>query len=167
MDADVAARRGQRLAMVGVVAAAVVAVDQVTKTWAVDHLADQTIHLIWTLRLNLAFNSGAAFGLGRGFGPYVVAAAVAVLVAFLGLVRTTLARNLLLTVALGLVLGGALGNLTDRLVRHNQGAVIDFIDLQWWPVFNVADSAVSVGAVLLVLGGRTGREPRTGRLDGA
>ena len=156
-DMAIRARRGRRLGLVGAVGAAVVAVDQATKTWAVDHLADRTIHLVWTLRLNLAFNSGAAFGVGRGYGPYVVAAAVTVLVVFLGLARTTLARNLLLTVALGLVLGGALGNLTDRLLRQNHGAVIDFIDLQWWPVFNVADAAVSAGAVLLVLGSRPGR----------
>ena len=56
--------------------------------------------------------------------------------------------------SLGLVLGGALGNLVDRAFREGSGflggAVVDFIDLQWWPVFNVADTAVSVGGVLLV-----------------
>jgi signal peptidase II len=62
-----------------------------------------------------------------------------------------------LAVALGLVLGGAVGNLADRLVRGNGGAVIDFIDFQWWPVFNLADVAISCGAVLLVL--RSLREP--------
>jgi signal peptidase II len=55
----------------------------------------------------------------------------------------------------GLVLGGALGNLTDRVFREGTGllggAVVDFVDLQWWPVFNVADAAVCVGALLLVL----------------
>jgi signal peptidase II len=58
-------------------------------------------------------------------------------------------------VAVGLVLGGALGNLVDRVLRDGSGflggAVVDFIDAQWWPVFNVADIAVSVGGVLLVL----------------
>jgi signal peptidase II len=62
---------------------------------------------------------------------------------------------------LGLVLGGALGNLADRVFRDGSGflggAVIDFIDLQWWPVFNVADIAVTVGGVLLVL--TSTREP--------
>jgi signal peptidase II len=57
--------------------------------------------------------------------------------------------------SLGLVLGGAFGNLVDRLFRDGSGflggAVIDFIDLQWWPIFNVADMAVSIGGVLLVL----------------
>ena len=53
--------------------------------------------------------------------------------------------------AMGLLLGGAVGNLADRLVRHHHGAVIDFIDLHWWPVFNVADAAITVGALLLAL----------------
>jgi signal peptidase II len=48
------------------------------------------------------------------------------------------------------VIGGALGNLADRLVRHHGGAVIDFIDPRWWPVFNIADAAVSVGVVLAI-----------------
>ena len=52
--------------------------------------------------------------------------------------------------------GGAVGNLTDRLFRHNGGAVIDFIDLRWWPVFNVADAAITCGAILLVLTGLRG-----------
>jgi signal peptidase II len=58
-------------------------------------------------------------------------------------------------VALGLVLGGALGNIVDRLLRTGDGflggAVVDFIDAQWWPVFNVADIAISCGGVLLLL----------------
>ena len=59
------------------------------------------------------------------------------------------------TIAVALVLGGALGNLADRAFRDGQGflggAVIDFIDLQWWPVFNVADAAITVGAATLAL----------------
>jgi signal peptidase II len=53
--------------------------------------------------------------------------------------------------AIALLLGGASGNLIDRLLRHNHGAVIDFIDFQWWPVFNVADVAIVVGALLLAI----------------
>ena len=62
-----------------------------------------------------------------------------------------------MAVGLGLLLGGAAGNLTDRVFRHNHGAVIDFIDAarigsrDWWPVFNVADAAIVVGVVILVL----------------
>jgi signal peptidase II len=127
----------------------VVVADQVTKTLALHALADGPIHLFWTLRLNLSFNSGAAFGLGRGLGPVLVAVAIVVLVILLGLGRAAMARPVA-AMALGLLLGGALGNLVDRVVRHHGGAVIDFIDFQWWPIFNVADMAITVGAVLLV-----------------
>jgi signal peptidase II len=54
---------------------------------------------------------------------------------------------------MGLLLGGAVGNLADRLIRDHHGAVIDFIDLQWWPVFNIADASITIGAILLVFGG--------------
>jgi signal peptidase II len=57
-------------------------------------------------------------------------------------------------VGLGLLVGGAVGNLADRLVGGHGGAVVDFIDLQWWPAFNVADAAITCGAVLLVVGQR-------------
>jgi signal peptidase II len=90
-----------------------------------------------------------------GFGSGGVIASLAIVVVF---VLMALGRNLdsrAGVVSLGLVLGGALGNLTDRAFRDGTGflggAVIDFIDLQWWPVFNVADIAVTIGGVLLVI----------------
>jgi signal peptidase II len=135
-----------------VVAALVVAVDQVTKTWALHHLSTRTIHLVWTLQLNLVFNSGVAFGVGRGSTGVLVLIAVVVLVLLAGVGRTgiTAAPQ---AIAAGLVLGGAIGNMTDRLFRHHAGAVIDFIDFQWWPVFNAADTAITCGAILLILTG--------------
>jgi signal peptidase II len=72
-----------------------------------------------------------------------------------------------MAIALGLVLGGALGNLADRLIRGHGGAVIDFIDFQWWPVFNVADMAITIGAVLLVIAGFREGEAPTGAGAGA
>ena len=83
---------------------------------------------------------------------------IAILAIAVVVVLIAIGRNLGTTigvVSLGLVLGGALGNLVDRAFRDGSGflggAVIDFIDLQWWPVFNVADMAVTIGGVLLVL----------------
>ena len=142
----------RRLALVGVTAATVVAVDQVTKAWALRTLDDRSIHLVWTLRLHLSFNSGAAFGVGRGLAPLLVVVAVVVLVVLVSLAGRT-ATTPLGGVALGLVLGGAVGNLADRVLGGHGGAVVDFIDLQWWPVFNVADAAISCGALLLVVAG--------------
>jgi signal peptidase II len=136
-----------------VVAAGVVVIDQVTKTLALHALADGPIHLFWTVRLNLSFNSGAAFGLGRGVGPIVLVLGVVMLVVLVGLGRLAADRTIA-AIALGLLIGGAVGNLTDRLFRDHGGAVIDFIDFQWWPIFNVADIAISIGAILLVLTGR-------------
>lgn len=142
----------RRLPLVAGMAAAVVALDQLTKEWALRALADGPVDLFWTLRLNLSINSGVAFGLGRGLGPVIVVLGVLVLVVIL-----VAARRAVLTtwtaVAAGLVVGGAVGNLVDRLLRDH-GGVVDFIDFQWWPIFNVADAAISVGAMLLVLRAR-------------
>ena len=143
-------RPSRRLLWGGATAATVVVIDQVSKSWALAALDDGPVHVVWTLRLDLSFNSGAAFGIGQGLAPLMVAAGVVVLTVLLGASRaagTTPAA----TFALGLVTGGAAGNLVDRLFRDHGGAVVDFIDLQWWPVFNVADAAISCGAVLLVV----------------
>ncbi len=142
--------RGRRLAIVGI-AAAVVALDQVTKTWALRH-TQVPVHVIWTLQLAVTFNSGTAFGLGQGSTAIIIGVVVVLVVVLLGLGRrASRSASWPAAVAMGLLLGGAMGNLADRLVRHHQGAVIDFIDLRWWPVFNVADASISVGAVLLAL----------------
>ncbi len=129
--------------------AAVVAVDQITKSLAVDRLSDGPVDLFWTLRLNLSFNSGLAFSQGTGMTGLITIVAVA-LVAGLVWWSFRLTRPVAV-VAAALLLGGAAGNLADRLFRAHGGAVIDFVDLQWWPIFNVADVAISAGAILLVV----------------
>ena len=136
------------------IAIAVIVVDQLTKHWAVTSLGtDREIDLFWTLRLNLAFNNGMAFGQGQGFGPFIAVIATLVIVYLLVSLRTESSR--MSTIGMGLLIGGAAGNLIDRLLRGDdgvlQGAVVDFIDFQWFPIFNVADMAVNVGAGLLIL----------------
>ncbi|HEV2070970.1 MAG TPA: signal peptidase II [Acidimicrobiales bacterium] len=134
------------------VAASVVALDQSTKWWALVALDRATsIDVIGSLRLRLVFNRGAAFGLGSRFAPLLAILAVVVVVILVregGALQGRTARF-----SMGLVLGGALGNLSDRLFRDGGGflggAVVDFIDVQWWPVFNVADTAITIGAALL------------------
>lgn len=135
------------------VAAAVVALDQLTKQWALAALDDGAIDLVWTLRLRLTFNSGASFSIGSGRGGLI---AVAGLIALVVAVRPVLRwPGRLAPVALGLVVGGAVGNLVDRIAREGDGflggRVVDFIDVQWWPVFNIADIGICLGAALLVL----------------
>ena len=156
-SADVSAARTRRtpLALVAPVAAAVIAVDQLTKSLAVDRLADGDHPVFWTLRFNLALNSGLSFGQGRGLTPYITVLGI-VLVAGL-VVWSRRLTSPAMAVAVGFLLGGACGNLADRLFRGHDGAVVDFIDFQWWPVFNVADIAVFCGAALLIVA--TLREP--------
>jgi signal peptidase II len=135
--------------LVAAVAATAVALDQLTKSLALDRLADGPVDVVWTLRWNLTFNSGLSFGQGEGLTTYITVLAVALVG---GLVwwsrRLTTAPA---AAAVGLLVGGACGNLADRLFRGHDGAVVDFIDFQWWPVFNVADIAVFCGAALLIL----------------
>ncbi len=141
----------------------VYALDQLTKWWALEALAGgRTIEIVGSLRLRLVFNTGAAFSLGSGLGPLLGLLVVGVIVALVLAGRTAPDRRTAVTV--GVVAGGAIGNLSDRLLRDGGGflggAVVDFIDLGWWPVFNVADMAVVVGGVILaVLLGRTAPTP--------
>jgi signal peptidase II len=134
-------------------AAGVVLLDQLTKHLALRELSDGPTDLVGSLRLNLTFNDGAAFSLGAGRTAWItlVAAVVAVLIIRLGL----RADRALWAVGLGVVLGGAVGNLVDRFLRAGDGFggghVVDFIDLQWWPVFNVADMSLWVGIGLLLI----------------
>lgn len=137
-----------------VIAVAVIVLDQLTKHWAVTSLGtDREIDLFWTLRLNLAFNNGMAFGQAQGFGPVIAVIATVVIVYLLVSLRTEVST--MSTIGMGLLIGGAAGNLIDRMFRGDdgflQGAVVDFIDFQWFPIFNIADSAINIGAALLIL----------------
>lgn len=137
-----------------VVAVVSVVSDQVTKAWALSHLADGHVdHVVWTLQFNLSFNSGMAFGQAQGLGPFIAVLASVVIVAFVLSIKTSDGR--LSAMAVGSIVGGAMGNLIDRLFRDEawlRGRVVDFIDFQWFPIFNVADMCINVGGVLLVLG---------------
>lgn len=130
----------------------VLALDQGTKAWAVDALADRSVSIIGTtLELRLTRNAGSAFSLVHTLTPLLAILAVVVALVLIRTIRRTDDR--VLVVALALVLGGALGNVADRLFRSPgwlRGAVVDFVHLDGWPTFNVADSAITIGAVILV-----------------
>src|SRR3989344_9013386 len=139
------------------VVAAVFVLDQLTKLAATEFLLRHgEIPLTFFLNLVLVHNTGAAFGFLSSAGGWqniffiIVAAAASVFI--LWMISRLDSKDRLLVVALMLVLGGALGNLTDRLIH---GYVIDFIDVYYatwhWPAFNVADSAITIGAVILLL----------------
>lgn len=132
------------------VAAIITILDQATKTLAVEHLAGQPVEL-GVLALRLVRNPNAAFGI-PGFPGMFLIITVVVVALVARLLATT--DRLWLAFAYGLVVGGALGNGLDRAFRQPgfpAGEVVDFLDVGWWPVFNVADSAITVGAVLVVL----------------
>lgn len=136
----------------GIVAVGWFAFDQLSKWWAVSSLGDGTIDVVGSLRFQLAVNHGASFSLGTGLGAWIGVLAL-VVVGFL-VWQGRSVRSRLSAVAMGLIVGGALGNVADRAFRGDgffDGGVIDFIDLQWWPVFNVADVGVVCGAILLVI----------------
>jgi signal peptidase II len=143
--------------IIGGTAALVVGVDQLTKSLAVHYLRDAPVHVIGPARLALTFNSGAAFSLARGLTPELVIVGIALIAVVVVLGRS--ASTAATAIAVGLILGGAVGNLVDRLVRSNGGAVIDFIDLRYWPTFNVADACIVCGAILLVFVGYRRRAP--------
>jgi signal peptidase II len=130
----------------------IVGIDQLTKAWAVAALSDGPISIIGnTVEFTLTRNGGSAFGRFQGMTPLLALGAIVVTVFLVRSVQQ--ASDGWVVVALTLVLGGAVGNLTDRLVRSPgflSGHVVDFIKVGWWPVFNVADSCITVGAVLLV-----------------
>ena len=131
-------------------AAVVLTLDRLTKLWAERTLADAPIEVIrGVLTLRYTTNSGGAFSLGESAPWLFAAATITVSVAIV--VTAFRHRDPFVAAALGLVLGGALGNLTDRALRGPglSGRVIDFVDLHIWPVFNVADAAIVCGAVLL------------------
>jgi signal peptidase II len=133
-----------------VVAVAVFVLDRITKNLITAKVASNTEfpvidHLVWITNIH---NSGAAFGMAPAAAILFLAASVAVSI---GLV-VYVARNqsdLATDSVLGMILGGTVGNGWDRLVS---GTVTDFIAVHWWPVFNVADSAISIGVVLLAAG---------------
>jgi signal peptidase II len=169
--------RGKRIALFGAVAALALALDVVSKVLVVAKLPEghpPKRILGGAIYLDQTRNSGAAFSLGTGFTVILTAVAIAVVVV---IVRTAgRMRSTGWAVALGLVLGGALGNLADRLFRDPgflRGHVVDWISAfgpngEHWPIFNLADSAIVCGAVLAavlaVLGidldGRSGRHNR-------
>ncbi|MGV1047896.1 MAG: signal peptidase II [Solirubrobacterales bacterium] len=133
--------------LAGALAAAVLVVDQAVKAVIEDRIVlGEKVDVLGPLKLTLSHNEGVAFGLAGGSGaPLVVVTLVA-----LGVVLYLFSRNPArpwMWVATGLLAGGAVGNLADRI---RVGAVTDFIELPHWPPFNIADMAISVGVVLLV-----------------
>ena len=138
--------------MIGAICA-IVAIDQLTKIWAVAALADGPKHVIGsTVEFDLTRNGGGAFSRFQGMTPVLAVGAVVLTLVLARVLRRTTDR--VLVIGLTVVLGGALGNLVDRFARAPgvlRGHVVDFVKVGWWPVFNFADSCITIGAVLLII----------------
>jgi len=141
----------RRLALVA--AAIIVAFDQLTKWIAVGALSDGPVPLIdGFLQFRLVKNAGASFSLFQDGGAVIALVAIGAVVMIVLVVQQVPSR--MESLALGLVLGGAVGNLLDRVFRGDgflNGKVIDFVDFDFFPTFNVADSAITIGAILALL----------------
>jgi signal peptidase II len=138
------------------IAVVVVVADRITTTLAVDHLHD--VRHVWgPFGLALTYNSGFAFSVFTGRGTLItvlLSVFVVVMVAIVARVQT-----LPYAVGAGLVLGGAIGNLSERIVGPGPGGQVpDFVTLRFWPTFNLADASVTIGVIILIvtllLGGR-------------
>ncbi len=148
----VAPRRRLRLLLS--VALVVLALDVITKVLAVRLLTPgQPVSIIGdTVTWTLVRNSGAAFSMATGYTWVLTLVATGVVIGIIWMGRRLVSPWWAL--GLGMILGGALGNLMDRFFRSPgplQGHVVDFLSIGWWPVFNVADPAVVGGAILLVV----------------
>jgi len=166
--APVVRRRGRYLTVLGSLAGFLYVSDLVTKTVALRTLEGEPplVVIPGVLQFRVIFNSGAAFSIGTGMTFVFTLIAAAVVVAIIRTARNL--RSLPWAITLGLLLGGALGNLTDRLLRYPsglgrstqlQGHVVDFVEvfpgnfpvIDYFPVFNVADSAIVCGGILAVI----------------
>lgn len=129
----------------------VVALDQLTKQLALGRLGrgEQVDVIEGILRFRLVFNSGGAFGLLQGVPGLFLIATLGIIAGIL--IWAHKLENPRWAAPLGMVLGGGFGNALDRLVRDTDGAVVDFIDLHVWPVFNIADMSIVFGALAILL----------------
>jgi signal peptidase II len=159
-DSPRALRPAQRPYLIAGLVVGIVLLDQLTKAWVVATLADGPQSIIGdTVELRLSRNPGGAFSLLTGFTPLLAVLAVIVAVVLVRVAQRM--TDPVMVIALSLVLGGAIGNLLDRVFRAPgflRGEVVDFIRIGAFPSFNVGDSAITIGAVLLLVWGWRDRD---------
>ncbi|NNJ13152.1 signal peptidase II [Chloroflexales bacterium ZM16-3] len=132
----------------------VILADQISKTWIVQSLGPETMRQFIpviddTVRLAYSHNTGVAFSLFQGMPQLLTLTSLSIVAGAIYFYITQLPnRHLFVQIILGLILGGAFGNIIDRV---RLGYVVDFIQVGWFPIFNLADSAITVGAALLMV----------------
>ncbi|MBN9098004.1 MULTISPECIES: signal peptidase II [unclassified Pseudonocardia] len=151
VDADVPDPPSRPWKPLAVAGAVVIVVDQAAKAIALRAL-DEPVTILPGVALRLSFNTGAAFSTGTTLTPLITVVAVIAVLGIAGVARRVATSGWGL--ALGLIGGGAAGNLADRLLRPpgvGRGAVVDYIDVSWFAAFNLADVAITAGALLAVV----------------
>src|SRR5207245_9334526 len=144
---SLAARAPQWLGL-SVVVLAAIAADQITKLIVSNQLdLDESLHVVGPLSIHHVQNPGIAFGLFGGATSVVTALTALAVGWMLIFFARSGARHPVLPVALGLLIGGSVSNLVDRV---RLGHVTDFLDLEWWPAFNLADSFIVIGVAILL-----------------
>ncbi|MEL6711202.1 MAG: signal peptidase II [Pseudomonadota bacterium] len=140
-----------------IISVMIIGLDQLSKAWILAHFQEYQVQVIWPVfNLTLVYNTGAAFSFLADAGGwqhyFFVSLATGVSVALIVWLKRLSASEGWVAWALALVLGGALGNLIDRLLH---GKVVDFLQWHWqsyyWPTFNVADMAITTGVILLLI----------------
>ncbi len=153
-DADTRPAAGPRLAIRPrdgwflALAAAIVGLDQLTK-WVIRGWLErgEAVSVVWPLKIVHVTNSGAAFGMFQGAGPLLVITSVVGMVAILVYLFNPGFAHPVMRLGLAFMLGGAVGNLIDRV---SEGRVVDFVKVPNFPAFNVADSAITIGVFFLI-----------------
>lgn len=153
-DADTRPAAGPRLAVRPrdgwflALAAAIVGLDQLTK-WVIRGWLErgEAVSVVWPLKIVHVTNSGAAFGMFQGAGPLLVITSVVGMVAILVYLFNPGFAHPVMRLGLAFMLGGAVGNLIDRV---SEGRVVDFVKVPNFPAFNVADSAITIGVFFLI-----------------
>jgi len=122
--------------------------DRITKILAINLLASgEPVNILpGIFNLTLVYNDGTAFGLFKGMNALFIAVAIAVILFIITYIIKNRIKDRVYLFTLGLVIGGAIGNLFDRIAF---GCVVDFLDFRIWPVFNLADSCITIGVVIL------------------
>lgn len=135
--------------MVWIISLIIFLADLFIKKYLASHFACQTIPIIKNIfHITVVFNTGAAFGIMQGNTSFLIYVSIIFILFFLIFMRTEKEKSQLFLAACGMIIGGASSNLYDRLVL---GFVVDYLDLRVWPVFNLSDSCITVGAALLFL----------------
>jgi signal peptidase II len=135
--------------LIGLIGGVIFLIELLIKNYLRTYHAFESIPIIKNIfHITVVFNTGAAFGILKGKTSFLIYLGLVFMLVFFTALKKEKDKNLIVFISYGLILGGTISNLFDRIFF---GYVVDYIDLRIWPVFNLADSAITVGVILLIL----------------